>query len=590
MIAKHVALRSLKKSDFAALVQYLTDPQGKTERLGPVTVSHCQAATLEAAIAEVLATQRLNTRAAGDKTYHLLVSFRAGERPDDDTLQVIEARICEGLGFAEHQRISVVHHDTDNLHVHIAVNTIHPTRHTLHEPYQAYRTLAELCTVLERDFGLERVNHQARRRTAEGRAADLEHHAGIESLVGWIQRECLDAIRDAPSWAALHPILRENGLELRSRANGFIFEAADGTRVKASTVARDLSKPKLEARLGPFEPSPEQPTEPRRQYQKPPLRLRVNTVQLYARYQAERQDAETSRTIAWRQGRQRKQRRLEAAKRSNRLRRATIKLMGGGRLMKKLLYAQAHQALRQDIEAIHRQYRKARQAITARFPRRSWADWLKQKALEGDTEALAALRARAAQALKGNTIQGEGELRPVPALPVDTITKQGTIIYRAGQSAVRDDGTKLQVAREASPEDLQAALRLAIARYGERLTVNGTTEFKQQIVQAAAAAHLPLTFAAAALERRRQALLMKESNPEQPERPPHRGGALAERSPSSISRCPRAPYRTRRRGSRWAFPHRQAQRWPPWTSPAARKPAPFANAVPTRCGSHHPRR
>jgi hypothetical protein len=200
--------------------------------------------------------------------------------------------------------------------------------------------------------------------------------------------------------------------------------------------------------------------------------------------------------------------------------------MGGGRLMKKLLYAQAHQRLRQHVEALHRQYRTARQRISARFPRHTWADWLRHQALAGDAAALAALRAR--KTLKGlqrNTLQGDGAPRPGPLAPVDTITKQGTIVYRVGRGALRDDGTALQVAREASPEDLQAALRLAIARYGERLTVNGTTEFKQQIVQAAAAAHLPLTFAAAALERRRQALLMKESNPEQPERPPHRGGA-----------------------------------------------------------------
>ncbi|WP_275296497.1 hypothetical protein [Saccharopolyspora spinosa] len=31
MIAKHVPMRSIKKSDFAELVKYITDEQGKTE-------------------------------------------------------------------------------------------------------------------------------------------------------------------------------------------------------------------------------------------------------------------------------------------------------------------------------------------------------------------------------------------------------------------------------------------------------------------------------------------------------------------------------------------------------------------------------
>jgi hypothetical protein len=66
---------------------------------------------------------------------------------------------------------------------------------------------------------------------------------------------------------------------------------------------------------------------------------------------------------------------------------------------------------------------------------------------------LTALRAReAAQGLQGNTIQGRGDARPGHAPVTDNITKKGTIIFRAGLSAVRDDGDKLQVSREATRE------------------------------------------------------------------------------------------------------------------------------------------
>ena len=101
MIAKHVSMRSLGKSDFAGLANYITDAQSKDHRLGQVLPTNCAAATLPAAIDEVLATQHINTRAKSDKTYHLIVSFRAGEQPSADTLRQIEARICAGLGFAE---------------------------------------------------------------------------------------------------------------------------------------------------------------------------------------------------------------------------------------------------------------------------------------------------------------------------------------------------------------------------------------------------------------------------------------------------------------------------------------------------------
>nr|BCU00459.1 TraI protein [uncultured bacterium] len=520
MIAKHVPMRSLGKSDFAGLADYITDEQEKTERLGLVQVTNCEAGTVKAAISEVLATQHMNTRAKGDKTYHLLVSFRAGEKPDTDTLKAIEERICAGLGYGEHQRISAVHHDTDNLHIHIAINKIHPTRHTMHEPYYPHRALAELCTALERDYGLERDNHEPRKRGAENRAADMERHAGIESLLGWVKRECVSEMQSAQSWTELHQVMRENGLELRERANGLVIAAPDGTMVKASTVARDLSKPALEARLGPFEASPERQaqTTAKRTYQKDPVRMRVNTVELYAKYKAEQKNLTAARAEALAKAKRRRDRAIEDAKRSNRLRRATVKIVDGKGINKRVLYSQASAALRASLDAINKEYTKEREQLYKGFQRKTWADWLKQAALKGDTEALTALRSReAAQGLKGNTIQAEGRATPGAAHVQDNITKKGTIIFRAGRSAVRDDGDRLQVSREATREALQAALQLAKEKYGERITVNGTAEFKAQVVRAAVDSQLPITFADPGLERRRLELLTKENVNDRPD-------------------------------------------------------------------------
>lgn len=525
MILKHVPMRSLGKSDFAELANYITDAQSKEHRLGEVRLTNCHAATVGDAITEVLATQHTNTRATGDKTYHLLVSFPPGENPPAAVLQQVEERVCAALGYSEHQRISAVHNDTDHLHIHIAINKIHPVRNTMHEPFQAYRTMADIAVKLEKEFGLQQVNHSSKRTLAEGRAGDMEHHAGVESLVGWIRRECLDEIKNAQTWQELHQVMRENGLELRSRANGFVIEASDGTMVKASTVARDLSKPSLEARLGPFEASPERQaqTTAKRQYRKDPIRLRVNTVELYAKYRADQQSLTTARGQALERARHRKNRLIEAAKRSHRLRRATIKVVGEGRTTKKLLYAQASKALRSEIQAINKQFQQERAALYAEHSRRTWVDWLKKEAHHGNTEALAALRAREKAGLRGNTIRGEGQAKPGHAPAVDNITKKGTIIFRAGMSAVRDDGDRLQVSREATREGLQEALRLAMQRYGNRITVNGTVEFKAQMIRAAVDSQLPITFTDPALESRRQALLNKENTHERTERPEHRG-------------------------------------------------------------------
>jgi hypothetical protein len=128
MIAKHVSMKSVKKSDFASLVNYLADDQAKQSRVVTASVTQCESNDLNAAVIEVMAIQAMNTRAESDKTYHLILSFRAGERPDDDVLTAMEREVCVGLGYGEHQRISVAHDDTDNFHLHIAINKIHPIR------------------------------------------------------------------------------------------------------------------------------------------------------------------------------------------------------------------------------------------------------------------------------------------------------------------------------------------------------------------------------------------------------------------------------------------------------------------------------
>jgi hypothetical protein len=141
MIAKHVPMKSVKKSDFASLVNYLADDQEKKERVVYSSVTNCESIDLPAAVIEVTAIQGMNTRAESDKTYHLILSFRAGERPNDSVLETLESRVCEELGYGEHQRVSVAHDDTDNFHLHIAINKIHPTRLTIHSPYNDHKTL-----------------------------------------------------------------------------------------------------------------------------------------------------------------------------------------------------------------------------------------------------------------------------------------------------------------------------------------------------------------------------------------------------------------------------------------------------------------
>ena len=153
MISKKVSMKTPESSRFGKLVAYLVNDQGKHTRVGEVSISNCVSTELSWAVREIAATQQLNTRAKSDRTYHLLISLRSGEDPGAQTLKAIEDRFCAELGYAEHQRISVVHRDTENLHIHVAINKIHPESLTLHDPKADYWVRSKLCTVLEHELG-----------------------------------------------------------------------------------------------------------------------------------------------------------------------------------------------------------------------------------------------------------------------------------------------------------------------------------------------------------------------------------------------------------------------------------------------------
>lgn len=555
MIARHVPMRDAKLSSFSGLAKYITSSQDKQERVGEIRLTNFQSESLDWSIKEALHTQQQNQRAENDKTYHLLISFAPGEHPSAEVLRDVEDRICNAIGFGEHQRISAIHSDTDNLHIHIAINKIHPERLTIHEPYRAYQTMGDVCTVLEREHGLYLTNHTAKKRGSENRADDMEQHAGVESLLGWIKRECANHLSEANTWKELHEVARKNGLELQERGNGFVLTDGRGNGVKASSVSRSLSKSALEKRLGAFEGDAKEAVLGQRQLQSPrdqqrppvikvggrppaPLRGRLSslsqvgvmegqpikryearplhragsaeTAELYAHYKAEQGIRSHKRSEVWSAAQVKKNHAIENAKRVGRIKRAAIKAMKTSSLNKKLLYSMVSKALHADIQKANTQYLAERQAAYGQFTKRTWADWLQDKAADGDQAALKALRGRKGRKVPvGNSVAGSGPAKrpgPMP-LKVDSVTKDGTVIHRFGKSAIRDDGQALQVAQGSTRAGLEAVLRMAVHRYGNSLAVNGTDDFKERIAQVAATSKLNLTFTDAALEARRQELV-----------------------------------------------------------------------------------
>ncbi|MEQ1815522.1 MAG: TraI/MobA(P) family conjugative relaxase [Nitrosomonas sp.] len=519
MIAKIIPIKSVRKSNFSALIQYLTNPQNKSDRISQIKVSNCYSDDQIAALIEIQNTQEMNKRAKSDKTCHLVLSFPEGERLSLSDLNAIEERFCDALGFNGHQRISVVHDDTNNLHIHIAINKIHPKNLTIHNPYYDYKKVAQICEQIEQEYGLTKVNHETVNDKASRVAQEIETRTGVESLLGWIKRECLDELKQTDNWQDLHQVLVRHGLEIKERGNGFVLVANNGTAVKASSIDRSLSKGNLTQRLGAFvqnEHSTQSSQQNTKQYQPRPLQNRIDTSKLYARYQQEQENSTRQRSSQWAILRQNRDQLIERAKLEAKLKRNIIKSIKAGRLAKKVLYATAHQQFKTTIAVIKNDYQKAYQGSKTLHSRMGWLDWLAFEAKLGKTQALAVLRSRRVGQFKGNQISAKprndktnGYFKDgfIKDNSVESITKIGTVTYKTGSTTIRDDGKRLVVLSDTSREALSNILQVAMKKYGSHLAINGTESFRHKIAQIAAQNKMRVTFDDKRLEQYRQQLM-----------------------------------------------------------------------------------
>ena len=160
MISRHIPIAP-KNDNYGRLARYIARIGEYADGSEPPALAWCAGCAsgedYAEGIAETQDTQALNTRAAGNKSYHLVVSFR----PEDqvtltpEKLREIERRFAETLGLADHQRHCAVHADTGNLHIQIVYNLIHPETLTRNSHSWDYAKRNTLCRLLERDYGLD---------------------------------------------------------------------------------------------------------------------------------------------------------------------------------------------------------------------------------------------------------------------------------------------------------------------------------------------------------------------------------------------------------------------------------------------------
>lgn len=504
-------------ASWTRLGAYILDTQHDGEKVAWAWATNCGNDDPGWAAKAILSTQERNIRSKSDKSYHLIVSFPAGELPTREQIEDIECRLCEAIGFGEHQRVSAVHQNTDNWHLHVAVNKIHPTTFCNVTPHRDHYRLQEACAELEIRHGLTQEPHtvdaeQGRERKARSKAADFETRHGGQSFLTWTQEHAgaaLVAARDAGGgWQTVHQAAAADGLTVKLRGAGLVIEHQGDSRLhaKASDLDRSLSLKAMMAQLGPFEP-PSQEAEagaPRATYQKP-----QRSGDLYEAFQRQREAATRARAaaVASLTVQHRAYARELAGWYKERVRHERAQGIRGA-LRRDGFQHIAEQREQDRIARVARE-RDERQRVRADHVVPSWQGWLEAQAAEGNEAALASLRThqRRTQQLADKVLTAANadqarhilyqHMRPA-------VRRDGRVIYQTGDGGlVLDEARQVRVSLTTMAAAF-LALSLASERFGPRpLVVNGSDEFRSQLARVAGIEGMGVTFADPALDRQR---------------------------------------------------------------------------------------
>ncbi len=566
MLAKVPAKRADKRSSFASLNKYISGDKldretGEILRSAEDVRLETNCLSAHTASAEMRAAADANPRVK-DPVYHCILSWQAGEHPTDE--QVIEAAKAaqKAVGMEGHQYVYAIHRDTDNAHVHMMLNRVHPDTAKSVYPDRDFYKLDKCMREVELKQGwahdkgphevkngrIVRAEQIAEAPPLPTKAKDFEAATGHESLITYAQSvkaDALEAVKKG-SWQELHSTLRKHGLEIKEAGQGFkIYSLTDKTQtpIKASDMAGELGGGKLKKALGTYE-KPLRVVEsqaPERTYNK----YRERTAEKQAERDAARDArAEARRDLRTRFDKFRAEQPIDTdAEARKDARRAALKLLSaearaarakikaqhyGPDVEKAMLSVAAMEAVqkRERLKAQHKAERMAEKAAGYRA-------WVGDQAEKGDAAALSQLKGwqydeqrkrKAAEKAEDEAaaraaLQSEarGYYDPEPPTPfTDGITwkadrKTGDVLYQLnGKDALKDTGRQVAVLAQQDEQTIAAGLLLAAQKFGSNLTLTGSPEFQKLAIETAVKNGLLVTFADPANEKYRQALVEQQ--------------------------------------------------------------------------------
>lgn len=302
-----VGAKATGKSQFGDLVRYISreaDGKGREVDKGEMGTLNMDAGVAELdeldqgiAIMDAVAEKALKKgKFKGDPVYHLILSWQEGDKPTPKQVEESVKYTLKALGMEECQAVWAIHRDTDNDHVHIAVNRVHPEKGiVMGPPRRDYHVIDKAMRELELIHGFRRDNgpyvtldtengpqivRMSRKERAERgllkggdeigprttqAAKAAERSQGAPSFQEWAQRSPANALRNAlekpdATWRDLHDALAPYGIQIQTKGTGMVVSTTlENGRVLACPVSkldRNLTRMRLEQRLGLFTPAP----------------------------------------------------------------------------------------------------------------------------------------------------------------------------------------------------------------------------------------------------------------------------------------------------------------------------------------------
>ena len=486
------------------LADYIRNPEAENKQ--EKCVQHGSrgflTATAEGQKAEMLALSEEAVRSR-DTVNHYVLSWQEGEVPSPAQIEEAVDVFLTELGLREHQAIFGVHVDTDNRHLHIAVNRVHPDTLKVIKPnkgfdieaaHQAIARIEHLQGWKREERGRYQVEatgeltrdeaSKAKPRQPAQPKRDMEQRTGEKSAERIAIENAPAIVKSSRSWEELHHRFAVAGMRYEKTGSGAtIFIGKVG--VKASSADRAASLAQLQKRFGPYEPSGSSHQVTEREPE--PMKRGVPGWETYIAGRKAHSKARESAIIELRQRHQAERRQLAAGQRDHRqellmrtdwqgkgpLRNAWQSVIAAEQAAAKAVLserqARERHELRQqfrpypDLEQWHRQQKKPHLAEQWRY---------RDHELPG--------------------MEGEGDDRPWPCGIADyAYTIKGREVHYSrktsmpGDIAFIDRGRRIEIQDWRNRESVLAALQLSQEKWGN-ITVTGNEQYKAICAELAA--------------------------------------------------------------------------------------------------------